>query len=196
MPQPREEQNFWNWTAICEELAADPTMATKTFSKFGVTYDSLHSCCLLPQGPEPYGRRILYRSATHEVMLATWAKGAECAPHDHGWSTGIVWLVSGRFMESEYTFDGGLTLTDSKPLSRSMSVMRVDHSDIHSMRSLDQGISLHIYSPPIVQMKVYDQANRRVITVSDDCGAWIPADKKYILDIRPWHQIDQTPISI
>ena len=166
----------------------DSPNAAEIFARSGITTHTLKLLSLYPQAGEPYGRRVLYQSAEYEVMLATWTPGAECAAHDHGFSNGLVWLAAGQFIENHYRFDGQLNLTESHRYNEASSIVSVNERDIHSMRAPSGGISLHVYSPPIHGMKVYDAVGQRTLVVSDDCGAWVPADQKLILDVRSWQQ--------
>ncbi len=119
-------------------------------------------------------------------MLANWNPNTECAPHDHGFSEGIVWLFKGSFIENHYSLNQNLISCGPARVWPEGSVLRVTCGDIHSMRPAKNGMSLHIYSPPIHDMKVYDQINRTTLTVTNDCGAWIPTQNSKILHRMPW----------
>src|SRR5690348_14391514 len=70
--------------------------------------DQVESLDVLAQPPldgQPYGRAILYKDERIEVMLASWRKGAVCAPHDHGVSLGCVKFARGRFIETQFEFN-------------------------------------------------------------------------------------------
>ncbi len=176
----------WDWTTVAQALSERPARAREIFARFGISVDTLLPLCAAPEKSEPYGRRVLFRSGEYEVMLATWAKGAECAAHDHGASSGLVWLAMGQFIENHYAFAEGLQQIDSCLHSEASAIVSVHSPDIHSMRAPQGGISLHVYNPPIHQMKVYDSKNRRTLTVSDDCGAWVPVDQSLIVDVKTW----------
>ena len=46
-------------------------------------------------------------------------------------------------------------------------------------------VTLHLYSPPISGMKVYDLEKCAACLVSDDCGAWWPEEQRQkIKEIR------------
>jgi hypothetical protein len=175
-----------DWDAIARAVTGAPAQSLRVFADAGLSPSTLQPLCQMPFLHDPYGRKVLYRSSSYEVMLATWALGAECAPHDHGFSNGVVWLAQGRFAEIRFALDGDL-LPLGNPLKREPGVfLHVADGDIHSMRSLDAGLSLHIYSPPIRAMKVFDRLTRSTLTVSDDCGAWVPQDPTQILDRQAW----------
>jgi cysteine dioxygenase len=184
----------WNWAEIGQLLRDPSRSAQEVFAAAGISEESLRPLCRLAHPFEPYGRRVLFSSPESEVMLATWTEAAECSPHDHGFSNGLVWLVTGRFIENHYFFDGSLRLIDSRAHNELSSIVSVDQRDIHSMYAPRGGISLHLYNPPIHKMKVYDSLNRRTLTVNDECGAWIPVDQKLIVDVNSWPNLQDANI--
>ncbi|MGZ3722644.1 MAG: cysteine dioxygenase [Bdellovibrionales bacterium] len=182
-----DQPPHWEWSQVCDNLFAKPGQARLIFQQSGVTAELLSSLQNPPRATEPYGRRVLFSSGKFEVMLASWREGAECLPHNHGFSQGLVWLVEGTFVENHFEFkDGGLNLIETSLHGAASTIVPVDEPDIHSMRAPHGGLSLHVYCPPIHLMKVYDPENYRTLVVSDDCGAWIPADKTLIVDVKPW----------
>ena len=136
---------------------------------------------------EAYGRKILFKNEQIEVMLASWSDHATAAPHNHGASKGLIWFVQGNFAEQHYRFHHHeLTHVTQAVKFSENEVVTVDASDIHSCQPEKTGLSLHIYSPPIHEMKVWDAKRRRTLTVSDNCGAWVPQDLNLILSETPW----------
>jgi ubiquinone/menaquinone biosynthesis C-methylase UbiE len=136
----------------------------------------------------PYTRQVLFSNHQCEIMVAYWSKGQSSAPHDHGSSKGWVFFLQGNFEEKSYKFlDSGLV--DSGKIFKHMTgdVTKVQNGDIHSCTSMDQnGISFHVYFPKIHKMKVFDLSKRQTLTVTDDCGAWIPKDPKYVVSKSNW----------
>jgi predicted metal-dependent enzyme (double-stranded beta helix superfamily) len=141
-----------------------------------------------PAEGQPYGRVILFKDEQCEVMLARWRPGATCAPHDHGASSGLVWFARGEFVEHQFDLEPGAGLTEqgAARVIREGEEVDVRDGDIHSCHSTGEGLSVHVYSPPVTQMKVYDRGQRDVLVVSDDCGAWVPADPQQILSREKW----------
>jgi len=179
-------KSIWDWSEITQKLAGQFEKTRELLSSFDVSAEKLKPLRAVATTAEPYGRKVLFRSEKFEVMLASWTQGAECAPHDHGFSRGVVWLVDGDFVEMHYDLQQDLKTVGKGILRPEGSFLRVTPGDIHSMVASNGGLSLHIYTPAIHRMKVYDQAQRRTLTVSDDCGAWIPLDTTQILDQEPW----------
>ncbi len=178
-----------DWTRLVVALRKDPTHMREILTTAGITIETLSALSISPRGREPYGRRVLYSTPDYEVMLATWSPGAECAPHNHGYAQGAVWLVTGTFIETHYIFEKeltDLTVSGEPTIWTQDNVLDVGINDIHSMRTSNGGMSLHFYSPAIQQMKVYDLKQRRTLTVTDDCGAWVPQNTQKILEQAAW----------
>jgi cysteine dioxygenase len=126
-------------------------------------------------------------------MLASWRFFASCAPHDHGFSTGTVLVVEGQFEELSYKWssDSGDIKADLQSLRRASKgqFLEVEGDTFHSMKNVGQtGITLHFYTPAISNMKVLDLRNKQTLTVSEDCGAWIPTDLHKIKGIQKWQK--------
>ena len=140
----------------------------------------------LPTDGTPYSRKIAHSGPLGEVMIAHWGTQAECYPHDHGEALGVVLVLSGEFVEQSFTLVGSsLRKLDPPRAFRTGDVLPVTAHDIHSLRALREGVTLHFYAPPIRRMKVYDQNRRTIFTVSDNCGAWVPSDESLILARAP-----------
>lgn len=125
-----------------------------------------------PTDGTPYSRKPFYNGPLGEAMIAHWAEGAACLPHDHGEASGLVTVLTGEFLEQSYSLTRGLEKQgDEKPYVAGNS-LAVEPGDVHSMRAVKGGITLHLYTPAIQNMKVYDE--NHVYTVADNCGAWLP----------------------
>ncbi len=135
---------------------------------------------------EAYGRRVLISNPNFEVMIAGWQKDVECAPHDHGYSLGRVFILEGMFCETKYVWRKNNLMKSNFNVVEAINCVGVTVPDIHSMISFkERGVTLHFYSPAIQDMKVFDIPNRRTLTVSNDCGAWVP-DPTQILVSSKW----------
>lgn len=137
----------------------------------------------------PYARCILWKNHEMEVMLARWNKQMACSPHNHGFSNGFVWFVQGDFEEVGYVFEQGQLRSQSKKIWSAGEVSRVQVEDIHSCRPHDGGVTLHFYSPPIHQMKVYSYEQKATYLVSDTCGAWEPLENSDLISVSSWDKI-------
>jgi ubiquinone/menaquinone biosynthesis C-methylase UbiE/predicted metal-dependent enzyme (double-stranded beta helix superfamily) len=150
-------------------------------SLLDIEADHLQKTAVSAGDGHPYGRRILYSNDNLEIMLASWRPHADCAPHNHGLSTGIVMILEGEFEETSYEVNkDGLCAIDYARLKRG-EVCTVKQNEIHAMKSLrESGMTLHIYKPQIVSMEVYDVQKSEVFTVAATAGAWLPVDSKQI----------------
>jgi predicted metal-dependent enzyme (double-stranded beta helix superfamily) len=177
----------WDWLQICRQLHSTPNRAREILTDAKINLDTLKKYSQQPSTDEPYQRHVFFRSDEFEVLLATWAPGATCAPHDHGPSTGLVWLVAGTFIETQFGFQNSLTQKESCAHPLDGPVLSVDPKDIHQMHTPTGGMSLHFYSPPVDHMRVFDPVTEKTFVVSENCGAWVPADKSLIVEEHSWN---------
>lgn len=164
------EPDRYHWTSlVTEEAVAEAIAQAKQ-----------------PPAGEAYSRKLLHRELGAEVLLAAWAEGARCAPHDHGRALGVVHLLRGRFLERTWGRSGrDLVVTGTRTLD-APARLEVDDGSIHDMEASAGGISLHVYRPCIREMRVYDVIRRETLVVSDDCGAWIPSETRQIVSREVW----------
>jgi predicted metal-dependent enzyme (double-stranded beta helix superfamily) len=175
-----------DWVEILQQCSGTSSEVLQQLQSITWPMDELYSAAPTPLGDDPYGRRALYSASNGEVMLMSWRAGGTSAPHDHGASRGYVVLLEGRFAETFWGFGpDGLAATPERYLT-APAVVPVTPGSIHSMSSIDRGLSLHIYTPSIERMRVYDHQARRTLVVTDDCGAWIPRDERFIMDVDQW----------
>ena len=140
----------------------------------------------MPRAGQPYGRRVLMASSEGEVMLASWRRGASCAPHDHGEARGVVIVLDGRFTEVAYAVSaGGLRPVSTRTVSAG-DALSVDEGLVHDMRAHGDGLTLHVYVPGVHAMRVYDRATRATLLVAGDCGAWVPDEPSQVLRRWSW----------
>jgi len=145
----------------------------------------------------PYGRRVLVMGTNLEVMLASWTRGIECAPHDHGGSQGVVRVLQGRARHRIYTAgSNGLECVRDETAEAGEMLICGRHL-VHSMA--DDGadaplVTLHMYTGSIQQMVVYDTAANRTLVVDGGCGAWVPDESSGLIlgsysGIVPTHEL-------
>ena len=176
------------WLNIFQELNSAPEQLPILLKSYGIEASSLAPLLVATNSDlEPYGRNIVFKNDKIEVMLASWAAKAISSPHNHGSSCGLIWFVEGDFTEQHYSFNGrDLVKHGEVQKYFENSVVQVQQSDIHSCGPSTVGVSLHIYSPPIHGMKIWDTLGKRTLTVADECGAWIPKEEKLIIDQKAW----------
>ncbi|WP_026566821.1 cysteine dioxygenase [Bacillus sp. UNC41MFS5] len=147
--------------------------------KLGLTLDDL-AHLPEPSPGKPYNRKLLYRNEEVELLVMNWSQ-LECAPHDHGNSHGWIQVLSGTSINSVYEVKG-----DGRPnelfheIHHKGKYFYAPKKGIHKMKASNHTdmVTLHLYSPPITGMMVYDLQKCAACVVSDDCGAWWP-DEQY-----------------
>lgn len=133
-----------------------------------------------PSEGKPYNRKLLFKNNEVELLMMNWSQ-LECAPHDHGQSHGWIQVLSGTSINSVYEVIGnGLPAALFHEYYHKGRYFYAPKKGIHKMKSSDHTnlVTLHLYSPPITGMIVYDLEKCAACVVSDDCGAWWP-DEQY-----------------
>ncbi|RAL26936.1 cysteine dioxygenase [Thermoflavimicrobium daqui] len=132
----------------------------------------------------PYGRNIIYKNDTVEVVVNNWANRFACAPHDHGKSFGWIYFVYGDALHEIYTLDQKEVLTHTATRIEKEGTAFLETSQlIHSIENpseQDMLVTFHVYSPPIKDMKVYNLEKCLGCIVSEKCGAWWPDEQREV----------------
>ncbi|MFZ0369307.1 MAG: cysteine dioxygenase family protein [Halobacillus sp.] len=141
-------------------------------------------------GPRPYYRQLLYADERVELLVMNWAD-IECAPHDHGDSTGWIQVLSGTTRHTIFKVEKGhLPKAVFSETKKEGVLLFAPRHGVHKMGRAGTNplITLHLYSPPIRGMKVYDLKKCAACIVSSDCGAWWPEEtRQKIKEIRLKH---------
>ncbi|MDN4073212.1 cysteine dioxygenase [Fictibacillus terranigra] len=133
---------------------------------------------------KPYGRKLIFKSDYVEILVMAWSQTLDCSPHDHGRSFGWVQVISGSSNHTLYKLQpGGLPVAVKKEIEKKGSLLHVGRGMIHKMGTYEKKplITLHVYSPPISGMKVFDLEKCAACIVSEDCGAWWPDEQRQLL---------------
>lgn len=129
---------------------------------------------------KPYYRKLLYKSKDVELLVMNWSD-LECAPHDHGDSHGWIQVLNGTSVNFVYEVNGNnLPKELFKEYHHQGQYFFAPKKGVHKMQAddVDGLVTLHLYSPPISGMKVYDFEKCAACIVSDDCGAWWPDEQR------------------
>ncbi|MEH7307449.1 cysteine dioxygenase [Neobacillus drentensis] len=132
-----------------------------------------------PAEGKPYNRQLLYKNEEIEMLIMNWSQ-LECAPHDHGSSHGWIQVLSGTTLNSVYEVNGnGLPSELFHECYHMGKYFYAPKKAIHKMKASNNTdlVTLHLYSPPITGMIVYDLEKCAACVVSDDCGAWWPEEQ-------------------
>jgi len=147
--------------------------------QLGITLDDLAQ---LPEPLKglPYNRKLLYKNEEVELLVMNWSQ-LECAPHDHGNSHGWIQVLSGTSLNTVYEIRGnGLPSELFHEYHHKGKFYYAPKKAIHKMMKASNNtdmVTLHLYSPPITGMIVYDLKKCAACVVSDDCGAWWPEEQ-------------------
>ncbi|MFD2992725.1 cysteine dioxygenase family protein [Fictibacillus nanhaiensis] len=129
---------------------------------------------------KPYYRKLLYQNKDVELLVMNWSQ-LECAPHDHGSSQGWIKVLNGSTKNTVYELEeNGLPRELFTKNHDKDQVLFAPKHGVHKMKAEENSdlVTLHLYSPPISGMKVYDLEKCSVCVVSDDCGAWWPDEQR------------------
>lgn len=114
--------------------------------------------------PTGYGRIRLYRDAVWEMLLLSWLPGQQTPIHDHGSSWGATLILAGALVEERFRFNGHQGLDRFQERTAQPSEVLVETLDvIHrlSNRSKAPALSLHLYTQPLWDPNLYDEATGR-----------------------------------
>ncbi|MEQ8968757.1 MAG: cysteine dioxygenase family protein [Azospirillaceae bacterium] len=142
--------------------------------------------CLPPAQTTPYTRVVLHQSESLEVLLMRWGSHRACAVHDHGEDTyGWVRVLSGRALHRVFRRKRrhDLPVCHLEERMTPGDMVFAPSGMIHQMENAeaDPLITLHYYQPPMTGMRIYDLNCRKGCVVTDDSGAWWPADSSNIV---------------
>ncbi|PMC39110.1 hypothetical protein CJ195_03995 [Bacillus sp. UMB0899] len=136
---------------------------------------------------KPYYRKLIYQNEHVELLVMNWSE-LECAPHDHGHSFGWIQVLDGTAKNTVYKVNGDtLPLELFTEFQEQGKAFFAPKNGVHKMSVSNDGklVTLHLYSPPITGMKVYDLKKCAACIVSDDCGAWWPeASRQKVKEIK------------
>lgn len=113
-----------------------------------------------PEGKLEYGRNVIYRNQQVEVIVVYLPPFAKTLVHDHGYSTGEVYVVQGNLLNLIYNEDLSVRKIESYQVRESF---HVEGDTIHLMFNPTpfDVISFHIYSPPLAHNQTYPPCEGR-----------------------------------
>lgn len=125
---------------------------------------------------QPYTKVSLATTDFIEVMLVCWLPNKITAPHDHGQSFCVVKLLTGHLSNTLFDVNQQILVPREQHTYKTNDIHYVPAGQIHAEGSLthDLGYSLHLYVPPIQNMRVYDLDTNQGHIVTKGAGAWTP----------------------
>jgi cysteine dioxygenase len=128
-----------------------------------------------------YARNLVYKDHRFEIMIMCWRSGQRSSIHDHAGSLGGIKMLQGELTES--VFDRGTNgmIKAVSSVDHANGATRVEETAlIHQISNLQANdgtaVSVHVYIPPLVRMKVYsleDPAVRNILPRYFSLGAGI-----------------------
>ncbi|GAA4851552.1 cysteine dioxygenase family protein [Kitasatospora terrestris] len=97
----------------------------------------------------------------YEVWLLSWLPGQSSGFHDHGRSAGVMTVVQGELTERSLTGEGEATRTLAPGGQRVYSAGYL-HEVVNA--ALEPAVSVHLYTPGLVEMNHYAQDRERSVT--------------------------------
>ncbi|QHE60698.1 cysteine dioxygenase [Rossellomorea vietnamensis] len=159
-----------------DELSNPSTKELKeVLQSLNIRLEDLQPYLESPEG-KPYYRKLLYQNEAVELLVMNWSD-MECAPHDHGDSKGWIQVMDGTSVNTMFEVkDNRLPQELFDREYREGSFFFAPKKGVHKMKKGSAGdlVTLHLYSPPIQGMMVYDLEKCAACVVSDECGAWWP----------------------
>lgn len=135
----------------------------------------------------PYGRTLLKLTDKYEVIIGTWPKNGWCDAHDHGDAVGIVKSFGGDVVHLEYRMNGDclelFCQSEIKDGEQARLAKGMIHA-LHNVSSDDPYVGLHLYSPPPVDVRVFDIKNGTIFHIANDAPSIIPTDPKDIIKVE------------
>jgi cysteine dioxygenase len=131
--------------------------------------------------PERYRRNLLHAGPAYQALVLCWRAAQRSPIHDHRGSSCGVRVLRGVATETLFarTATGLIYATRSRELAEGL-VCGSEDADIHQVSNLqpDGGdlITLHVYSPPLLQMGVYSLTETRVSEFVDPIHAGLQVD--------------------
>lgn len=108
--------------------------------------------------PAQYARIPLFTRRHWELVAMCWLPGQGTRVHDHGGSSGASLLLSGTLVETSYVIRAGRLRRVMLRRVKAGEAILESVSTIHQVanRSKRPAISLHLYSPPLGEVQVFE----------------------------------------
>jgi cysteine dioxygenase len=112
-----------------------------------------------------YTRNLVRAGPWYHVLVLCWKNGQRSPIHDHAGSSCCVRVLRGTLTETRFAFaaNGHVKAVDSWDYPPGSTFASQD-SDMHQVSNLQPGdadlVTLHVYSPPLLQMGTYTLTDR------------------------------------
>jgi cysteine dioxygenase len=122
--------------------------------------------------PDHYVRNLIYGGPAYQALVLCWRSGQRSPIHDHAQSSCAVKVLAGVATETLFarTESGLIYAVKSRHLAAGDACATQD-DDIHQMSNLQPAgqdlVTLHIYSPALLSMRMYSLVDPRVTQFFD-----------------------------
>ncbi len=150
--------------ALCTSLLSyaeslSPEKVLKILDSHQITYEDITSSIEQKTEGYAYGRKTLHRTQDVEILLLYWPPGVSSPIHDHGESYGVVHVIQGELLNENFqkVEEGKVRRLEQETASDGEAIVSV-FKDIHRLSNQKNVpcISLHVYSPPLMDMGTYE----------------------------------------
>ncbi|MCM3717063.1 cysteine dioxygenase [Fictibacillus phosphorivorans] len=120
------------------------------------TFQEVQSSIPSPEGLE-YGRNVIYQNNKFEVILIYLPAFSKTSVHDHGNSSGWIYVVDGQLLNLIYNkSNNGVEYKKNESYQRG-DIFSVTGDTTHAMYNpgFSSTVTLHIYSPPLGTGQVF-----------------------------------------
>ena len=126
---------------------------------------------------ERYSRNLLAYGAQFYALVLCWKPGQASPIHDHKGASCGVRVIAGVATETSYRWQGDRLVEDSVTTMNAGEVCGSFDDDIHEIRNNgdDNLVTLHIYSPYLDNINLYDLESGEVTVFSDPMVATLSA---------------------
>ncbi|MER0465890.1 cysteine dioxygenase family protein [Bacillus cabrialesii subsp. cabrialesii] len=106
-----------------------------------------------------YGRNAIFRNNELEVIVIHIPPHKETAVHDHGQSIGCAMVLEGKLLNSIYRSTGEHAELSHSYFVKEGECLISTKGLIHKMSNptSERMVSLHVYSPPLEDMTVFEE---------------------------------------
>jgi cysteine dioxygenase len=149
---------------------ADLKTLQALLSKLDVTRKDIAPGCVF--GTNGYRRNTIARSEWFELLALCWHSGDRTPIHDHRGVSCAFRVVEGHGTEIRFvSTPSGLICPVQAETMPPNYICAAEDNDIHQVANMQAAgidlITLHIYSPPIRKMNVYDYGEASTVESSD-----------------------------
>jgi cysteine dioxygenase len=106
----------------------------------------------------PYGRCTLFKNEEVEVCVLHWIIGSKSSIHDHANSDCSMLVIEGNLLNRNFDLNENNELIPLSTLTNHPNdVVTVSKTNIHELEQVgsDVAITLHIYYPPLQNIKIF-----------------------------------------